>query len=135
MDDYIKQLEIRNEELQNSLTKTLSDNQKLNQIIENRTVFSIGVTSRINSLVFDMLIVDTMYYDKLLACKYLYKNWKSLKLKYKNKYVDESCYRYFFISPHIIHDKIITSLPNSVAMAFETKNDLKVTIKRLEDDK
>ena len=138
MNDYVNQLESRNEELQNTLTKLTTSNEGLTARLAAKQYFIIGCACRVNGNLINMECIHHLFTDGLSACERLKKNWSVFRKDFKTRF--EPCkfeFKYFFVESYNINDNepsMVKQFIKPVRMfhwAFETKDELDITIKTL----
>jgi hypothetical protein len=133
--DYIKELEIRNDELQTALTKSLTIEQVLTEQLRSKYYFIIGVTSRVSGQLFNMEIVHHLFNDGFTACVHLKTHWKAYREDFAVRF--GSCgfeFKYFTIDSYNCYkdplkDKI--KPVRAISWSFETRKEVLETIKTL----
>lgn len=133
--DYIKELEIRNDELQTALTKSMTIEQVLTEQLLSNYYYIIGVTSRVNGQLINMEIVHHLFNNGLAACKHLKTHWKAYQEDFAVRF--GSCgfeFKYFTIDSYNCYqdplkDKI--KPVRATSWSFETRKDVIESIKSL----
>jgi hypothetical protein len=127
MKNYIKELEKQNEELQSSLTESLTCIEMLNS----RNYFTISIMAGINQQLIPIEQIHLLFHDKLSAGKRLKKNWYHFIKKFNARYVPHGFQFKFFIIDSYSNQYLNSESITEYSWAFETIKDLNIHIKEL----
>lgn len=136
MDKYIKELELRNELLQEELSKSLSEVKKITDVLKKEHYYTINLNMKVFDHIISVETIHMMFPDAISACKNLKKNWKVYKNNFATMYKPNGfAFKFFSIESyngvHWEYDKKRIEPSRAYSWGFEAIKEVEETIKIL----